>query len=198
MYLSFCHTNIRSVSIHSESVTASVFILSGQELKATIKLDGPVAPLEADTGNALQIAIDEWEKAESSRVPKLATDPNAEGGEAAAPAQDYVAIEEVVDFEHLNIKDQFEDEETDDELLKINHKELSASERKRIKDKQRKKILVKRQKQEQQRLHQHRKVREEGQPFQTTVKVPKSGWYRFCVVGSHHQVRFCLSFVGMH
>ena len=156
-------------------MTASVFILSGQELKATVRLDGPVAPLTADTGNALQAAIDAWEK-EDLATKKADTDK--------------VAQEVVVDFEHLNIKDEFVNEaEDDDELLKMAKTEMSPSERKRLKDKQRKKILIKRQKQEQQRLHQHRKVREEGQPWQLTVKVPTSGWYRLCVTGTFHQVR---------
>lgn len=154
-----------------EAVTASVFILSGSELKATVKLDGPVASLDAENGNAIFSQITAFE---NNRP-----DP-----------EESVMIEQVVDFEHLNIKDQYEDEEgADDELIKAaQQKDLSPSERKRIKDKQRKKILVKRQKQEQQRLHQHRRVREEGQPFQTTVKVPKEGWYRFCVIGTFHQV----------
>jgi hypothetical protein len=149
--------------------------LSGHELKATVRLDGPVAPVDAASGNALQEAIEEYEK-----VAKKAAD-----GEKT----DIISLEEVVDFEHLNLKDQFvEEEEDDDELAKAKDKDLSPSERKKIKDKQRKKILVKRQRQEQQRLHQHKKVREEGQAYQTTIKAPKAGWYRFCVVGSWHQV----------
>lgn len=157
-----------------ESVTASVFILSGQELKAAIRFDGPVGPLEADNGNSLFAAIEEYDKGSP-----LTQDP-----------ENNVLVNEIVDFEHLNIKDEFQDDEDgDDELIKAaQQKDLSPSERKRIKDKQRKKILVKRQKQEQQRLHQHRKVREEGQPFQTTTKAPKAGWYRFCVMGTFHQV----------
>ena len=128
-----------------------------------------MATLEADTGNALQEAVEAFERV----------------GKAAENA---VNVEEVVDFEHLNIKDELVEEEDDDELSKVQGKELTPEERKRIKDKQRKKILVKRQKQEQHRLHQHKKVREEGQPFQTTVKAPVAGWYRFCVMGSFHQV----------
>jgi hypothetical protein len=137
-------------------------------------LDGPVAPLTAATGNELQAAIEAWEK---------------EDLPAKKEASDKVAQEVVVDFEHLNIKEELEnDNDDDDELLKLAKTELSPSARKRLKDKQRKKILVKRQKQEQQRLHQHKKVREEGQPWQTTVKVPAAGWYRFCVTGTFHQV----------
>jgi hypothetical protein len=151
--------------------------LSGQELKATVRLDGPVAPLTAETGNDLQSAIDAWEKEDLS---------------TKKTASDKVAQEVVVDFEHLNVKDEFDaanDNDDDDELMKLAKTELSPDARKRIKDKQRKKILVKRQKQEQQRLHQHRKVREEGQPWQSTVKVPTAGWYRLCVTGTFHQVR---------
>lgn len=159
-----------------EAVTASVFILSGQELKATVRLDGPVAALDADSGNSLYQSIDAFDKDAANRY--------------AGNVENVVHSEEIVDFEHLNIKDEFAaDEEADDELIKqATAKDLSPSERKRIKDKQRKKILVKRQKQEQQRLHQHKKVREEGQPFQTTLKVPAAGWYRFCVMGTFHQV----------
>ena len=159
-----------------------MFILSGQELKATVRLDGPVAPLDADSGNALQASIDEFDKRIQQRN--------------AVEEENLLVFENIVDFEHLNIKDEYEDEEDeDDEMMRANHKDLTPSERKRIKDKQRKKILVKRQKQEQQRLHQHRKVREEGQPFQVTKKVPHAGWYRLCIDGSFYQVRvrYCVS-----
>lgn len=162
-------------------MTASVFVLSGQELKATVRLDGPIAPLTADTGNELQAAIDAWEKEDLS---------------TKKAASDKVAQEVVVDFEHLNLKDEFatqNDNDDDDELIKMAKTDLSPSARKRLKDKQRKKILVKRQKQEQQRLHQHRKVREEGQPWQSTVQVPAAGWYRLCVTGTFHQVRIHVS-----
>lgn len=155
-----------------ETVTASIFVLSGEELKATISLDGPVAPLEADSGNALQKAIDEFDS-----------------GKNRGDEDKIINIEETVDFEHLNVKGEYEeDEEDDDEMKRAKDKDLTPSDRKKIKDRQRKKILVKRQKQEQQRLHQHRKVREEGQPLQTTVKAPAAGWYRFCVTGTWHQV----------
>jgi len=158
-------------------MTASIFVLSGQELKAKLRLDGPVAQLDADSGNALQASIDEFEKKAQAK----SNNPDEADG--------VLTQEHLVDFEHLNIKDQFEEEESDDEVMKANHKDLSPSERKRIKDKQRKKILVKRQKQEQQRLHQHKKVREEGQPFQVTAKAPQDGWYRVCVDGAFYQVR---------
>ncbi|CAB9513373.1 emp24/gp25L/p24 family/GOLD [Seminavis robusta] len=94
-----------------ESVTASVFILSGQALKATVRVDGPVASLESDSGNTLQAAVDEFEK--------------------GAP-ENSIVVEEVVDFEHLNMKDEFFDEDAasdDDELIKIQNKELSPEER---------------------------------------------------------------------
>ena len=136
-----------------------------------MKFDGPVAPLNIEGGNALQGAIEEFDK------------------NFIANEQENIAIQEVVDFEHLNIKDDFADEQEEDDIVKASmNKDMSPSERKRLKDKQRKKILVKRQKQEQQRLYQHRKVREEGKPFQKTVKVPRSGWYRFCIQGTFHQV----------
>ena len=156
----------------SEAVTASVFVLSGEELKATVKLDGPVAPMDANTGNALSSAIESF-------------DANFQPNE-----QENVAMEEVVDFEHLNVKGEFEEDDEDDDLARqlSKSKDMSPSERKRLKDKQRKKILARRQKQEQQRLHQHRKVREEGQPYQTTIKAPRSGWYRLCIQANFQQV----------
>ena len=128
-----------------------------------------MAPLDAESGTALFGAIEEFDKH---------FQPNE---------NENVFVSDIVDFEHLNIKDQFEEEE-DDIITGAQTKDMSPSERKRLKDQQRKKILVKRQKQEQQRLHQHRKVREEGSPYQKTVVAPRSGWYRFCVLGSHHQV----------
>lgn len=162
----------RPIIYFSEAVTASVFILSGQELKATVKFDGPVAPMEASSGNELFGAIEAFDR------------------DFVANEELNIVREEVVDFEHLNIKDEYKDDEDGDDLIKsAQAKDMSPSERKRLKDKQRKKILVKRQKQEQQRLHQHRKVREEGQAYQLSMTVPKSGWYRFCVNGNFHQVR---------
>jgi len=156
----------------NESMTASIFVLNGEELKATVFLDGPVAPPEVQTGRALQDAVDAFESTGSNGEP------------------------EVVDFEHLNVSGEYLDEDEDPnvagELLGILGKKdkstLTPEERRDLKDMQRKKILLKRQKQDEQKRHQHSKVREEGQPFEKTIKASRAGWYRFCVKATQMQI----------
>ena len=158
-------------------MTASIFVLNGEELKATVFLDGPVAPLEVQTGRELQDALDAFESSGSSARP------------------------EIVDFEHLNVSEEYADDTIADEaeeLLGIlgskDKASLTPEERRELKDLQRKKILVKRQKQEDQKRHQHSKVREEGQPYESTIKASRAGWYRFCVQATQMQVRTPTSF----
>jgi emp24/gp25L/p24 family/GOLD len=148
----------------SELVTMSVFILSGPELKATIQFNGPVAA-NVESGIELQQAV---EKFDSGR----------ETGEQV------LNILETVNFEHLVLQDQ--DEEGI--ALPHPHADETVEERKERRALERKKALEARQRRDQLKQQQQRKVREEGEPYQKTVKVDKAGWYRFCVQANWFQV----------
>ena len=46
----------------SETVTVSVFVLSGDTLRATVKASGPVAPSDVESGMELQQAITKFDR----------------------------------------------------------------------------------------------------------------------------------------
>lgn len=152
----------------------SVFILAGSELKATITFDGPL-PEDPEkpisSGSALQDAVDKMEK----------------GGYKKQNKKKSLAISEVVDFEHLNLGD--EDDDTDDEMVQEEIPEDETVEQRRERRaRQRKKALEARQRKDQRKVKQREKVREEGEPFQKTVKAPVAGWYRYCIRATWYQV----------
>jgi len=172
-----------------EAVTASMYVLSGKELKATMSLEGPVAPAGIDSGMALLEHVQTFQMK------------GAYNGDQ--DKSKITRIENIVDFEHLSLADTFAQEEEAAARKLALHKEFAESElefegkpdseltleqRKKRKDMRRKKALEQRQREEQQRLSQHRKIRDEGQPFQQTIVAKEAGWFRFCVTGSYYQV----------
>lgn len=153
-----------------EVATMSVFILSGASLKATAEISGPLPnddPIES--GSALLYAAAKWDS--SGRHGK----------------DDVVDVKAVVDFEHLNIgPDEDEDESLTSEA---NNEEIEAIDERRDRRAQaRKKALEAKEHREAQKRKQKKKVRDEGEPFLTSINAPVAGWYRFCVVGTYHQV----------
>jgi hypothetical protein len=163
---------------YREAVTFSVFILSGSELKATIAIDGPLADISSiNSGADLQKASDAfaYQHSESDRS---------------------VAYSATVDFEHL--KDEFS-EDDDDEALhhakptpdeeKIDDKDPEAARKRRERrDNQRKAFLAAKEKREKQKALIQKKIREDGEPVQHTLRAPVAGWYRACVQGTWYQV----------
>lgn len=145
----------------------SVFILAGNELKATIQFEGPLPEGDEgpiNSGTALQTAIRKLDQGYHDK--------------------DALSISEIVDFEHLNLGIEEEDL---DEVADFNEEETIEQRRER-RAAQRKKALEARQRRDQRKIKQRQKVQEEGEPFQKTVKARSAGWYRYCVKGTWHQV----------
>jgi len=153
-----------------ESVTMSVFILAGSELKATVTFDGPIpedASTPIDSGIALQEAIKKWD-----------------GGWTRHESA--MTVSEVVDFEHLNLGLGEDDDE--DEAMEEIPEEETPDQRRERRARQRKKALEARQRKDKLKMKQRQKVRQEGEPWQKTVKAPLAGWYRYCVKATWYQV----------
>jgi hypothetical protein len=163
-----------NTSFHcSESVTISVFVLSGSQLKATVSLEGPFAQPDVDSGVELHTHLTEFENGRK---------PNG-----------HLSFSQVVDFEHLNedIPDDDEARQENDDILKtpIDPNDPDADKKRRERrERQRQKFLEEKQKREERKMAQLKKVRQDGEPFVYTTKVPITGWYRMCVTSSWNQV----------
>lgn len=157
------------ISHQSESMTFSIIVLSGGELKGSITFDGPIATDENISAGEL------WEASESYRY-----DP--------AKRNELIVFGSLVDFEHLNpIKNRevHEDEEEEEEVV---DEEETVAERRARRARERKRALEKRQREQEDLMHQRKHVRMEGDPFQKTYKSKANGWYRFCVTASWNAV----------
>lgn len=143
----------------------SVFILSGSEMKATARLEGPFAPESVDDPEELY----RLEQSFKSQTAPL-------------------NLNEVVDFEHMNESEDEEEELSEDED-NIDPDDPDANEKKRERrQRQREKFLEVKRKKEQKRILQHKRIRKDGEPFILTTKAPEAGWYRACVEGTWNQV----------
>jgi hypothetical protein len=152
----------------------SVFILSGNLLKATVSLEGPFADPSVDSGLELHRKITEYVTGESN--------------------ENDLSFNQVVDFEHLNdeILDDPSASEITDDVLKtpIDPKDPNVEEKRRERrERQRQKFLEQKQKREERKMAQLQKVRQDGEPFVITKRAPAAGWYRMCVTSSWNQVR---------
>lgn len=147
----------------------SVFILSGTALKATAKLEGPVASLDISSGIDLNEAVEKFNNGKK------------EGS---------LAVNELVDFEHLNESlDEEDDDEEEEEETPIDSEDPDGEEKKKARrQKQREKFLDVKRKRERRRIAHQKKIRQDGDPFVYTEKAPEAGWYRVCVEGTWHQV----------
>jgi hypothetical protein len=161
---------------HRESVTTSVFILSGTQLKATYSLEGPIAKLDVESGIDLYTKGEEFSRDEGNRKT--------------------LSISEEVDFEHL--VDEVDDDDYDDDDDVANpydddepilpddpDKEKKKMERR---DRQRKKFVDLKKKREEKKIAALKAIKEWGEPIENTEKAPKAGWYRMCVTGTYNQV----------
>lgn len=162
-----------------ETVTVSVFILSGNMLKAAYSLDGPIAELGAESGLELYKGGLEFTEEKGNRQ---------------------LALSETVDFEHLmdqlddddaNFADDDDDDDdaVDDDVDPIKSDDPDAEKKRRERrERQRKKFLDAKKKREEKKLAQLKKVRQDGEPISITKKAPESGWYEFCVTAKWNQV----------
>jgi hypothetical protein len=138
----------------------SLFILSGTELIGTVHFEGPLGQEnEIESGQALQQAIDKFDQ--GHRRGKI------------------VAMVEQVDFEHLNLSGAAAIDEEEYSAMELPEDE-TANQRRERRANERKKALEARQRKEHKKISQKKKIREEGEPFQRTVKAVSPGWYRFC------------------
>lgn len=154
----------------SESLTFSIIILSGTELKAQAEMDGPVAPPGTDSALALKKASDTY-RFETSKK------------------HERVRFSGVVDFEQLNPirnRDALDDEE--EEEVASEGDEESIADRRARRARERKKALERKQREQEDLMHQRNAIREEGDPFQRTYVATHPGWYRFCITASWHNV----------
>jgi hypothetical protein len=152
-----------------EKMTMSVFILSGTALKATALLEGPIASLEVNSGIALNEAVEKFNDAKKKAL---------------------LAVNELVDFEHLNDSmDEEDDDEAEEEEPPIDSEDPDSDEKKKLsRQRQRERFLEVKRKRERRRIAQQKKIRQDGDPFLYTEKAPEAGWYRVCVEGTWHQV----------
>jgi len=158
-----------------ESVTVSVFILSGSQLKATYSLDGPFASLDVESGLELYSKANQFSPKSSN------------------PKQLILSAE--VDFEHLNDEVDDDDDEIDDDddtydddaPIKPNDPEADKKRRER-RERQRQRFLDLKKKRETKRMEMLKKIRQDGEPILKTIKAPEAGWYRMCVTSNWNQV----------
>jgi hypothetical protein len=148
-------------------------VLSGPELKATLTVEGPVANMDVTNGSELQTQVDEWVK-----KPRH---------------ENMIDFSAVVDFEHLKPEAEDDDETAmtaaaeDKEPLDEKDPDYAENKRKR-REKQREAFLVAKQKREKRRALEQEMVRQDGEPYQITLKATQEGWYRVCVHGTWYQV----------
>lgn len=151
----------------------SVFILSGDSLKATVEINGPLDGT-INSGSDLLNAASKWDSS------------------GRHSGSDFINVNAVVDFEHLNIGPSEEEFlQHLDELLKSQETDEetdAVDERRDRRALARKKALEAKEHREAQKRKQRKKVRDEGEPFSSSITAPSAGWYRFCVVGTYHQV----------
>ena len=167
---------------YSEAFTASVFILSGPQLRATLTIDGPISEADVESGIELQQKVDQWP------------------GAKKIPPENYIVFSEEVNFEDLRPEfdddddDAVDDDAEDEESLDENDPDYAAK-RKERRERQRAKFLAAKEKRERQRAMEQEAVREDGEPQQITMKAPTAGWYRVCVQGTWYQVSPIILFV---
>lgn len=147
----------------------SVIVLSGQQLKAAVTLDGPITP-PGDV-NAMGLA-------ESSERYKY----------NPAKKHEVIRFSSVADFEHLNPIKNRETNVEDEEEEEVASEEETVAERRARRARERKRALEKRQREQEDVLSQKKSVREEGDPFQKTYIAKAEGWYRFCVSAAFYNV----------
>jgi len=166
-----------------ESVTVSVFILSGNQLKAMYSLQGPIAAPAVDSALELHVKGREFTPSKDN------------------PRQLYIVEE--VDFEHLNDDgngdddDDVDDDHDDmfDDTEPIDPNDPNAEQkRKERRDRQRSKFVALKKKRDAKRLALLEKIRSDGEPIQNTKKAPEAGWYRMCVESHMNQVSSTLKF----
>lgn len=162
MYLPFAPT-------YSESITFSIIILAGGELKGGITFDGPIDNDPSISAKQL------YDASENYRYNPAKKDKSLVFGS-------------LVDFEHLNPIKNREAVGDDEEEDEVAPEDESVAERRARRARERKRALEKRQREQEDMMNQRKTVREEGDPFQKTYLAKASGWYRFCISASWNNI----------
>lgn len=103
-------------------------------------------------------------------------------------SNDGLKISTLVDFEHLNLGPDDEEEDPAEVDSEEEGEEESETQRRERRDLSRRKALEARERRESRKRKQRSKVREEGEPYLKTVLAPTSGWYCFCIHGTWNQI----------
>ena len=170
----------------SDSATMSALILEGDQLKATLVLEGPFAESELETTMELVEAEHKF-VVDKRRWTK------------------HTIYIETVDFEHIQEQEEDEEEEEeeqyedDDDDRPIADNEDAEAAKIRVQERR------KRAQQTRRRIQQARrrraqlieeknkrnaaKVRKEGAPHQKTIFAQTDGWYRGCLKADYNRVR---------
>ena len=171
-----------------ESITASVFITSGAELKATGIFEGPVAPPGSDTAHDLKAGIGRYGQGRrfgtgpagkgDNILESMAIDfeTDANWDDDAVDDDDYAAFD----------RDDDDDEYDDDYVLDDDHPvAVQRSEKRKQKiNKRREAIDAKRRK----KIDKHQRASEGDAVERTFRPIKAPGWYRLCVKSSWYPV----------
>jgi len=177
----------------NDSVTISVFISAGAELKGGLLLEGPlpgsINNKDLDSALELQKMVENHEKHPSRQVTKIEENVNFERMiSASANNNPYSNDEDDADSvngdDDMNLWLMGDDEEggeIDDEMM----------EKRRVEH--RKHTLMQRKKALEARLARMERMKanniiKDGEAVQRTMTVAQSGWYRACVKGTWYQI----------
>lgn len=157
-----------------ERITTSIFIASGAELRATVTIEGPVAPPDAKTGKEIDAYNKRYKNGERfGKIDKenLKEESINEGrGNRHMDRNGNLHYTEKLDFEHMadGVPEYIDDDHwfLDDEL-----EDLDA-------------ILP----------QTRREERLEGDPWDKTFRVLSPGWYRACVMGTWYHIEAEIEF----
>lgn len=110
--------------------------------------------------------------------------------------QGHLWYQQVVDFEHLNVPIESEEDEDDDGASSeedLNEMKEDDPEYKlkvkELREKRRQKAVEKRKRLEEKQKAQQAKMRQEGDPVLYTTRAPATGWYRMCLEPDGQEVR---------
>lgn len=170
-----------------ESVTASVFISSGAELKATGVFEGPVAPPGSDSAHDLKASIGRYGQGK-----RFGTGPAGQGDnllekisidfESDADWDDDAVDDDDAAFDRYDDDDEYDD----DYMLDDDHPaavQRSEARKNKIANR-RAKIDAKRQK----KMAKHQRASEGDAVEKTYGPIVAPGWYRLCVKSSWYPI----------
>ena len=170
-----------------ESATASVFITSGAELKATGIFEGPVAPPGSDTAHDLKASIGRYGQGR-----RFGTGPAGQGDNIL----EYMAIDfetdanwddDAVDDDDAAFDRADDDDEYDDDYVLDDDHPVAVERSEKRKQKinnRRAAIDAKRQK----KVDKHQRASEGDALERTFGPIVAPGWYRLCVKSSWYPI----------